>query len=924
MESIIISFSADTSQLKTTLDLLVQTGKVSDADAKAFLALGEASKKAGDVGASAAKKHGEEVKKASTNLDSFASKLENLATTLGVAFGVAEVINFGKEAVKAYASFEKSSLQLLGAVKGNVIAQQQLLSGAKELGDKFAIPQSAIVEQQKFLAINGRTQEQIEKVIQAAVQLSAVTGEDLSSSVFKLNATFEGNIGRLGRLDHGFTELSKSQLENGDAIDLVLKKYQGFAEKGLEGVAGQLQRTQVELEELTVEIGKQAAPLEVNIKKFESIWLQGLNAMVQGAKDLFDKNKTILNPANWFRGANSEEIAEKNKQELKTQTDFSIKQLKHFNEEQLNEVIKKNEEILTLNQQGFRKDSALRQVFNQAQIDAARQLLDKLQADREAAAKKEIITLEKLKLDKADLESKQSKIIDPLGKGKAESEKLLQQIITIQKQIDEITGKTAEERRKAQADALKQLNEDARKFGEEALVQTEIIESKKLELDRQNKLKEAAILLQKAGGSVNDAGIGSGNLEAVKAFKADEAAINLDYDRKIANAKLKEAEEAAKKIAEINKKNADDDLQATLSTIDLSTIKQKAAITKKFLDTGNFSKEAEIKLQDDLLKVDQDANKIKIQEEIKAINLKIAAGEDIASNEEKLKQLQIQNEKEITATIDKEIAKRAAIKQANKEVEKQQITELLSATQDASNALFTSSIQDAESRRDSVLAADDAEKKSLEDKFSQGHLSRKRYDAQLKALDEKKAADQKKLDADIAEQKRKQAIANKIIALFNIAVHTAESVMTTTAELGIFGLPVIPSIIALGAIQAGIVAATPLPKFHKGRLAQLASNEEMAIIRKDETIFDPQLSKEYAPTFKAIYHKQIKPSVLNEYVNFKLKSFNNNQSSTIDTNKLAHDIAWALRDHKATSIKNVSELGAEIAKHLPQPDPRRW
>lgn len=66
--------------------------------------------------------------------------------------------------------------------------------------------------------------------------------------------------------------------------------------------------------------------------------------------------------------------------------------------------------------------------------------------------------------------------------------------------------------------------------------------------------------------------------------------------------------------------------------------------------------------------------------------------------------------------------------------------------------------------------------------------------------------------------KRKQAIADKLQALFDIGISTAVGVMKTTAELGLpAAAPFIALTIATGAVQAAAVLAKPLPKYYKGR-----------------------------------------------------------------------------------------------------------
>lgn len=75
---------------------------------------------------------------------------------------------------------------------------------------------------------------------------------------------------------------------------------------------------------------------------------------------------------------------------------------------------------------------------------------------------------------------------------------------------------------------------------------------------------------------------------------------------------------------------------------------------------------------------------------------------------------------------------------------------------------------------------------------------------------------EKEFNAKIAAEKRKQAILDKEAAIFNIAINTAVAVLKVTSEVGLAAPFLIPAIIALGAIEAALVAARPLPAFRTG------------------------------------------------------------------------------------------------------------
>lgn len=99
-------------------------------------------------------------------------------------------------------------------------------------------------------------------------------------------------------------------------------------------------------------------------------------------------------------------------------------------------------------------------------------------------------------------------------------------------------------------------------------------------------------------------------------------------------------------------------------------------------------------------------------------------------------------------------------------------------------------------------------------------------EASIAAAGENSAAKErieKHFNKQIAKEKRKQAIADKMGALFQIGIETASAAMRAYNSL--VGIPVVGVALAtaaatktiiLGAIQAAVVAAKPIPKFWKG------------------------------------------------------------------------------------------------------------
>lgn len=97
---------------------------------------------------------------------------------------------------------------------------------------------------------------------------------------------------------------------------------------------------------------------------------------------------------------------------------------------------------------------------------------------------------------------------------------------------------------------------------------------------------------------------------------------------------------------------------------------------------------------------------------------------------------------------------------------------------------------------------------------------------------------EERFNKKIAEQKNKQARADKAFALFNVAINTAQAIAKTIST---FGMPAAIPFIALaaiqGALQAAVIASRPIPKYKKGRKGGPA---EMAIVNEEgpELIID--------------------------------------------------------------------------------------
>lgn len=184
------------------------------------------------------------------NVDEAASEFKKLTTVfkaLGAAFAVNKIIdgfgvliNAAAEAEEATNSM-RTALKVAGDFSERNAAQFKDLADQIERNTKFdgdlVLSQVAVAKQ------FGATNQQAEKMIKAAVQLSAATGDDLRTSMRNLGQTLDGTAGQLNELIPGMRQLTSEQLRAGEASELILRLYGGSAEAQLETFNGALIQT---------------------------------------------------------------------------------------------------------------------------------------------------------------------------------------------------------------------------------------------------------------------------------------------------------------------------------------------------------------------------------------------------------------------------------------------------------------------------------------------------------------------------------------------------------------------------------------------------------------------------------------------------------------------------------------------------------
>lgn len=163
-----------------------------------------------------------------------ASGFKALAAAAVAAFAVDRILAF-RSAIVAAASAQEDAVNQLNQslISANTFTQ----AASKSLQDYAAQVEKTTTLSDEFVLQNlalarnfARSNEEARRLTDAAIELSAATGMSLDSAVKNLGKTFAGLTGELGESVVEIRNLTVEQLKAGDAIDLIKKKFDGFAE----------------------------------------------------------------------------------------------------------------------------------------------------------------------------------------------------------------------------------------------------------------------------------------------------------------------------------------------------------------------------------------------------------------------------------------------------------------------------------------------------------------------------------------------------------------------------------------------------------------------------------------------------------------------------------------------------------------------
>jgi hypothetical protein len=197
-------------------------------------------------------------KEAETAADKLSKQAKNLAGSLGLAFGTAQVIAFGKNAVKAFAENEKSAKRLEMVLK-NIGLGFDTAAIEKNLGDisaKFGYEGEILRDAfQKLITVTGDTSK-AQDLLKLSLDIAAGSGEDLLTVNQDLAAALVGNTKGLKKYNLGLTQSELSTLAFNDAVVLLTKTFAGAGEAELDTYTGKMRVLREAANSAAEEIGR--------------------------------------------------------------------------------------------------------------------------------------------------------------------------------------------------------------------------------------------------------------------------------------------------------------------------------------------------------------------------------------------------------------------------------------------------------------------------------------------------------------------------------------------------------------------------------------------------------------------------------------------------------------------------------------------
>ena len=153
-----------------------------------------------------------------------------LGTVVKVAKQVSKAINECTEAYKTQLVAERA---LNTAIQNNPFVTGESAKALKQFASEMQkvsnYGDEELIPMMTNLISLGRTETETMQIMSVAMDMSAGMGISLDSAITQLNATLNGNIGRLGQQNAELKDLTEEELRQGKAVEILGEKFKGLS-----------------------------------------------------------------------------------------------------------------------------------------------------------------------------------------------------------------------------------------------------------------------------------------------------------------------------------------------------------------------------------------------------------------------------------------------------------------------------------------------------------------------------------------------------------------------------------------------------------------------------------------------------------------------------------------------------------------------
>lgn len=173
-------------------------------------------------------------------------------------------------------------------------ASKEMQNFASQIQATSRFGDEAVLSQLALAKAFGANNEQAQQVVKAAVELAAATGKSLDEATRQVSKTLGGFAGELGEVNPAIKNLTKEQLQAGEAAKVLIQQYGGSAQSQVDNFAGAQEQLSNTVGDLFEQIGFLITQNPAFVKIIQ-LMTKGVQTLIQVFEDNREKIIEVTN-----------------------------------------------------------------------------------------------------------------------------------------------------------------------------------------------------------------------------------------------------------------------------------------------------------------------------------------------------------------------------------------------------------------------------------------------------------------------------------------------------------------------------------------------------------------------------------------------------------------------------------------------------